>query len=52
MLWRHRNNCVFNGAAPRLATALVMAGEHLVTCNMVGEKGLATIPEIGGELEG
>jgi hypothetical protein len=52
MLWRHRNNCVFNGAAPRLATALVMVGEQLVTCNMVGEKGLATIPELGGELEG
>jgi hypothetical protein len=51
-LWRHRNDCVFKGAAPCLATALVMAGEQLVTCNMVGEKGLATIPELGGELEG
>jgi hypothetical protein len=51
-LWRHRNDCVFKGAAPCLATTLVMAGEQLVTCNMVREKGLAMIPELGGELEG
>jgi hypothetical protein len=42
-LWRHRNDCVFNGAAPRLGTALAMAGEQLVTWNMAGAKGLAMI---------
>jgi hypothetical protein len=29
-LWRHRNDCVFNGAAPRLAMALAMTREQLV----------------------
>jgi hypothetical protein len=52
MLWRHRNDCVFNGATPRLATALVMAGEQIVACNMAGTKGLAMISDLGGELEG
>jgi hypothetical protein len=39
-LWRHRNDCVFNGATPRLATALVMAGEQIVAWNMARAKGL------------
>jgi hypothetical protein len=51
-LWRHCSDCVFNGAAPRLVTTLVMAGEQLVTWKMAGAKGLAMIPELGGELEG
>jgi hypothetical protein len=46
------NDCVFNGTAPHLATALVMAGEQLVTWKMVGAKGIAMFPELGGELEG
>jgi hypothetical protein len=29
-LWRHHNDCVFNGAAPRLAMTLAMVGEQLV----------------------
>jgi hypothetical protein len=32
--------------------ALAMTGEQLVTWNMVSAKGLAMIPELGGELEG
>jgi hypothetical protein len=39
-LWRHHNDCVFNGATPRLATALVMAGEQIVAWNMARAKGL------------
>jgi hypothetical protein len=50
-LWRHRNDCVFIGATPRLATILVMAGEQIVARNMAG-KGLAMISDLGGELEG
>ena len=26
-LWNHRNGCVFDGAAPNLAGALILAGE-------------------------
>jgi hypothetical protein len=52
-LWRHHNDCVFNGLAPRLATTLVMAGEHINALNMVGAKGHAMISELGwGRLEG
>jgi hypothetical protein len=51
-LWRHCNDYVFNGVAPRLDMALAMAGEQLVSWNMAGAKGLAMIPELGGELEG
>ena len=27
-IWRHRNDCVLNGASPRLGTALVLAKEE------------------------
>lgn len=26
-IWKHRNECVFNSVAPRIATALTLAGE-------------------------
>ncbi|GJN04465.1 hypothetical protein PR202_ga22015 [Eleusine coracana subsp. coracana] len=28
-LWKHRNDCVFNGASPNLSTALAMAGKEI-----------------------
>jgi hypothetical protein len=51
-LWRHHNDCVFNGSAPRIATALAMAGEQIVAWNMADTKGLAMISDFGEELEG
>jgi hypothetical protein len=51
-LWRLRNDCVFNGSAPRSNTALVMAGEQIIAWNMAGAKGLAMISNLGEELEG
>jgi hypothetical protein len=43
---------VFNGSAPHIATAHVMAGEQVIAWKMAGTKGLAMIPELEGELEG
>jgi hypothetical protein len=43
---------VFNGSAPRIATALAMAGEQIVAWNMADTKGLAMISDFGEELEG
>ncbi|GJN12165.1 hypothetical protein PR202_ga30420 [Eleusine coracana subsp. coracana] len=42
-LWKHRNACVFNGASPNLAAALVMAGEETRFWNMAGAKGLSLL---------
>ncbi|GJM87860.1 hypothetical protein PR202_ga03856 [Eleusine coracana subsp. coracana] len=37
-LWRHHNECVFNGSTPNLATALIMAGEETWLWSMAGAK--------------
>jgi hypothetical protein len=29
IIWRHRNDCVFNGKPPNLATSLIMAGSEI-----------------------
>ncbi|GJN31491.1 hypothetical protein PR202_gb19899 [Eleusine coracana subsp. coracana] len=42
-LWRRCNDCVFNGASPNLAAALVMAGEETRFWNMAGAKGLSLL---------
>ncbi|GJN38307.1 hypothetical protein PR202_gb27336 [Eleusine coracana subsp. coracana] len=44
-LRRHRNDCVFNGASPNLAAALVMAGEETRFWNMAGAKGLSLLTD-------
>lgn len=36
MLWRHRNDCVFNGMSPNLSTALMVAGDEAKLWNMAG----------------
>jgi hypothetical protein len=42
-LWRHRNDCVFNGVSPRLSTALAMAMEEAWAWCMAGAKGLSLL---------
>jgi len=39
-IWRHRNDCVFNGASPRLGTALVLAKEEALLWSLARAKGL------------
>jgi hypothetical protein len=39
-LWRHRNDCVFNGRSPSLENTLTLAGDELRMWCSVGAKGL------------
>ena len=42
-LWRHRNDCVFEGLSPSLATVLTMAGDALNKWSMAGARGLCLL---------
>lgn len=42
-IWKYRNECVFNGVAPRITTALTLAGEECQLWSMAGAKGLSFI---------
>jgi hypothetical protein len=39
-IWRHHNECVFDGKYPRLASALSMAGEESLFWGLAGVRGL------------
>ncbi|GJN02027.1 hypothetical protein PR202_ga19340 [Eleusine coracana subsp. coracana] len=47
-LWRHRNDCVFNGAQPNIATALTMARDEKHMWSMDGAKALSALPFYSG----
>jgi len=40
-IWNHRNSCVFDGAAPNLAQALILAGNERRLWSMAGARGLS-----------
>jgi len=42
-LWRHRNDCVFNGAVPRVSTAIAMAKDEAWAWCMAGAKDLSLV---------
>jgi hypothetical protein len=42
-VWRHRNDCVFNGASPRIATALALAKDEAQLWGSAGAKGLTLL---------
>lgn len=44
-LWRHRNDCVFNMAEPRLATILTVAGDEATLWSMAGAKAIPLLTE-------
>ena len=39
-IWKHRNDCVFNGAAPSIPVALARAREEAHLWSLAGAKGL------------
>ena len=39
-IWRHQNDCVFNGAQPNIARLLASAGDEFNMWCFVGAKGL------------
>ncbi|GJM95471.1 hypothetical protein PR202_ga12209 [Eleusine coracana subsp. coracana] len=41
ILWRHRNDCVFNGREPNLAVALILAGNERSWWSLAGAGALA-----------
>uniref|UniRef100_K3XPF3 Uncharacterized protein n=1 Tax=Setaria italica TaxID=4555 RepID=K3XPF3_SETIT len=42
-IWKHRNDCVFNGASPRLSTVLNLAREEALLWSLAGAKGLSSL---------
>jgi hypothetical protein len=42
-IWRHRNDCVFNGATPRLDTTLLLIKEEVELWCLVGVKGISLL---------
>jgi hypothetical protein len=43
ILWNHRNRCVFDGAAPSVARALVVAREERRLWTIAGARGLSIL---------
>jgi hypothetical protein len=46
-LWRHRNDCVFNGVRPNISTMMIMLGNEIRILEMAGAKGLS-FPSVHG----
>jgi hypothetical protein len=43
VLWKHRNRCVFDAAAPSLTAALSQAREERVLWELAGVRGIASL---------
>ncbi|GJN12224.1 hypothetical protein PR202_ga30516 [Eleusine coracana subsp. coracana] len=44
ILWRHRNDCIFNGREPNLAAVLILAGNERSWWSLAGAGALAASP--------
>ncbi|WVZ76088.1 hypothetical protein U9M48_024090, partial [Paspalum notatum var. saurae] len=44
-IWNHRNKCVFDGSAPSVAAALVIAGEECRLWALAGARGLSLLTD-------
>jgi hypothetical protein len=49
-VWKHRNDCVFNGKSPHLSTALSLAGDEIWRWSIAGAKGLSLLAAPGEEI--
>jgi hypothetical protein len=45
-IWNHHNGCVFDGAAPNLAGALIIAGEEHRLWSMAGARGTPPVVRV------
>jgi hypothetical protein len=43
VLWKHRNRCVFDAAAPSLVVALTQASEERLMWEVVGARGISSL---------
>ena len=48
-LWRHRNSCVFDGAAPSVAGALAVAEDDRRSWSLAGARGLSLLDALAAE---
>jgi mannosylglycoprotein endo-beta-mannosidase len=48
-IWRHRNDCVFNGASPNVNLALALARDEAHCWSLVGAKGISLL-SVGGSV--
>lgn len=46
-IWRHRNDCVFNGASPNVNMALTLAREEAYMWSLAGAKGISLLTVVG-----
>jgi len=46
-IWRHRNDCVFNGAAPNVHMVLALAGDEAHCWSLAGAKGISLLTARG-----
>nr|TKW38993.1 hypothetical protein SEVIR_1G150100v2 [Setaria viridis] len=44
-IWKHRNDCVFNGATPNITTALMLAKDEANLWSIAGAKGITLLTE-------
>ena len=42
-IWRHRNDCVFNGKTLNLTSALIMAGDEFWSWSLADARGLSSL---------
>jgi hypothetical protein len=49
ILWKHRNRCVFDGAAPSLVAALSQADDERSAWEMAGAKGISFLMAHGAQ---
>jgi hypothetical protein len=47
VIWKHRKHCVFRGASPSVAAALLAAREVALLWTMAGAKGLSFLQALG-----
>lgn len=45
-IWKHRNNCVFQGQAPNMSSAFHVAKEEFFLWCVAGVKGLAALQAV------
>ncbi|GJN34747.1 hypothetical protein PR202_gb23439 [Eleusine coracana subsp. coracana] len=48
-LWRHRNDCMFNGVHPSIAAAAIMVGNEAKLWSMAGAKDLSLVAGLDSE---
>jgi hypothetical protein len=46
-IWRHRNDCVFNGTVPNMATAVILAMDEVQLWSLAGARDVSLLSAMG-----